>query len=377
MTAATLPGRGVLHPVIADLMTPPPSYVASSPVIDATGEIIAVVGRVWWSDRGTHDIRSIGWRAGAVTAAGGSNIDLSLQDLNTAAPGFPTQPDGVKDQTVNFDLGTLTADSWVEHTLATDRASVAHGSTLGVVWEYDAGGRLGADSLEIDVITSAVSGAAQGAMVVTFTGGSWITVLGQPVIALIAADGTVGTMGLALPAKAINTHTFNSGSTPDELANQISFPCPVTVEAVEVVSLVASQANFDINIYSGTTSLASISVDEDTLPAHTNAARWRTYWLSTPLALDANTVYRVGVAPTTANNVSLYSLDTNSVALMGLLAGANFHYWDRVDAGAWGNENTTRWVAMRLLLSQVDDGAGSGSGGRKVIRRGFTMRNVA
>lgn len=347
------------HPYLADSLMMPPSYVASGPVLDATGEKFAIVGRVWWTDRGSHDIRTIGWRNGAVTSAGGSNIDLSLQDLD-AATGAPTRPDGNKDQTANFDLGTLVADTWNQHTLASDRTGVAHGSTLGVVWEYDAGGRLGADSLEVDVLTASVSGTTHGTMLSHLTA-SWAAFQGHAVLVLIAADGTIGTLGASLPVKALNTHTFNSGSTPDELANQIEFNAPITLEGVEVMVGQAAAADLSVILYEGTTPTAcSVTVDEDTAPAPNTSSRWRTFWFATPCDLTANTAYYVAIRPDTTNNITLNSFDANAASHLDLIAGQDFHYWDRVNGGAWSNETTTRWIEMRLLISMIDDGVQTG-----------------
>lgn len=361
MTLTDVPGASFVHPHVADWLTMPLSSgsIASAGAIDATGEKYAVVGRVWWADRGTHDIRGFGWRPGTVVSAGGSLIDCSLQDLDTTT-GAPSRPDGNKDQTVNLALSALTSNTWREDNFSTDRTNVAHGSLLAVVWEFDAGGRLGADSLSFSGITAVAGQPGSGSAAVLLTA-SWAQATAHPIVVLKGADGAVGTIGRSFPAKALNSHAFNSGSTPDEIANSISFPASVTLEGVEIPLLAADGADVSLILYEGTTAIETVTADEDTMPTGSaTLARWRAFWFSTPRTLTANTTYRLAIRPDTANNITTYSMDVNTADQLDLLAGQDFHYWDRTNAGAWSNENTTRWIFMRLLISQVDSGAGGG-----------------
>jgi len=361
MTAVAMPGGlGLMHPVTPESLggtSAAPAFDAAG-LIDATGEKFAITGRVVWSDRGSHNIHTIGWRAGAITSVGGSGITISLQDASLTA-GPPGQPDGTQDQTVSVLLSALSASAWNLNTLGADR-TVAHGALLSVVWEYDVNGRLGADSLVITNLATQLVNSFTGHVPALYTT-SWNSTAAIAVLVLVAADGTIGTLAGAVPWSAINTHAFNSGSAADELANQFQYPAPVTVEGVSALMTTASAADFSVILYSGTTALATVAQDNNAfaLRASGNVA-WKYFPFATPQALAKDTLYRIAFRPDTANNITLYSADVNAAGYLDLIAGQNFHYWDRVNAGAWANETTTRWLLIRLHLSQTDDGAGGG-----------------
>ena len=360
MTTVAIPGSGFLFPFVLDSLQMIPALDTTEGLIDATGEKVAFSGPVWWSDRGSHDIHSLGWLAGAITSAGGSGITISLQDVTTAS-GPPGRPDETQDQTVNVLLSALTASGWNVNTLGVDR-TIAHGALVSVVWEYDGSGRLGSDSL---VIAGAETSFTRGGIRTSsaLKVGTWANVNLHPIVVLVAADGTIGTLAGGVPWSAVNTHTFDTGAAADELAIAVNLPFPVTIEGVSIPIAALAGGNFSVILYSGTTAVETAAVTWATMVGLSSEARWRYVPFTTPRALEKNTLYRVAIRPDTANDITVYSFDVNTAGYLDLWGGQNFHYWDRANAGAWANETTTRCLLMRLHLSHVDDGAGGGGGG--------------
>jgi hypothetical protein len=364
MALKTLPGAGLVYPFFPAAQLGMAPALSSTGLIDATGEKIHVVGYVWWSDRGTHDITAVGWLAGAVTSAGGSLIDISLQDVSLIA-GPPHRGDGAKDQTVNVALSAVSASAWNENTFGSPRTAVAHNAPLACVWEYDAGGRLGADSLIVSTINAFTTRAGlSSSLVLEAPAGTFNSQTNLPVIVLKTGDaGVVGFLIGAFPVADVTTHAFNTASAADELSNQVKLNVPMTLDGVSLpIVIVNGSANFSVILYEGTTAIETLAVDANTIPGTTGEARWRYFPFTTRRSLTEDTVYRVSVRPDTANNITIYSFVVNTAAYLDLLGGQDYHYWDRVDGGPWGNETLTRMLIMQLHFSQFDDGAG-GAGG--------------
>lgn len=367
MTLQTWPGNGVQWPNLSDALGMSPQYVTM--LIDATGEKAAVVGRVKWADRGTHDVRSVGWRAGAIVSAGGSGIVTSLQDVHTTT-GNPPRPDETQDQTIGALLSALAANAWNTQTFSADRAGVAHNDLLAVVWEYDGSGRLGADSLQVSSLFAggASSRSMLGALNVLLTA-SWALQSSFPTLVLIGADGAIGTLGFGAPWSLVNTHTFNNSSTPDERANQFVLATPATIEGVTLPIGVVDAADVSVILYTGTTATETIAFDEDSGPFDgTSVNRMHHFAFNTPRDLLAGTTYRIGVQPNTANDITIFSFDVAAASYLALFGGEDMHYWDRVDAGAWDNETLTRCLAMKLHFSKTGDDTGGGGGGGGLLR---------
>lgn len=367
MALVAWPGTGIVWPYFDDAISTP--QFTTSTTINATGEKLAVVGRVRWSDHGTHDIRGVGWRAGAIVSAGGSGIITSLQDVD-ATTGNPSRPDGTQDQTVGALLSALNASAWNAQTFTTDRTSVAHNTLLSVVVEFDGAGMLGADSMIFCGITHPHNSRG-GSMFVGLLTGSWAINLATPVLVLVAADGTIGTLGYSFPATTITAHILDVDTSPDEIANQFVLAHPATIEGVTLSMVMQEGGDFELNLYEGdnATPIESLTVDEDSAPvAALSIHKMLHFDFNTPRDLTAGVVYRVSVKPTTTNNVHVYSIDVNSASYLDLVGGQDMHYWARTDAGAWSTETLTRFLLMKLHFSKTD--ISSGGGGLRLVGNG-------
>lgn len=366
MAFQQIPGDGLWLPAIPRIAIGAPSF--TSMLIDATGEKAAFCGRVFRKDRAaSKDITKVGFRFGTVTKAGGSGLTVSLQDVSLTAGG-PIQPDETQDQTVaiaNGDAG-FTSNAWYQTGALSANRTVSHGDLLAVVVEYDGGGRLGADAVNLTGL-NVVSNAdvAYPASVLKTAG--WAIASLLPNVILEFTDGVLGTLCDAWPCSATAGVTaYNSGSTPDE--NALEFQLPFTAKA-EGAWLLLNQANsssdWDLVLYEGTTAKATTSIDGNT---GSTATRFVYIPFATEVTILANTPYRLSLKPTTANNVQLFYFDVSAANhLQAHAGGPTWALTTRTDAGSWAAITTTRRPMMGLKFSQFDDGAGGGGGRASII----------
>lgn len=346
----------------------------ASALFDATGEKVAMLGTVWNKARATKNISKVGFRFGGVTKAGGSVIRVSLQDVIQTA-GAPYQPDEVQDQFIdiaNADAGFTTSAYYHTGALSGTR-TVLFGEYLAVVWEFDAGGRLGADAINI-----------QGASVATaskfFNGGcvaksgSWTSQNVACNVVLEYDDGTFGTLKPGFPAAAISSTAFNSGSGADELAMafKVDVPCWIDGAAI-ILSAASAAANFDVVLYAGTTVIDTAPMDANAQDNATSVRLWEGTFATNP-ALTPGVQYYLALKPTTANNVTLYHFDMNAAAhFQAHEGGLDFNFSSRVDGGSWAALTTTRRPFAALRISGLENGAG-GAGGGALIMGGTVVR---
>lgn len=334
----------------------PPSALISpgftSNLIDATGEKVAMVGRVWNKDRTSKNITKVGFRFGAVTKAGGSALIVSLQDESTAL-GPVYQPDETQDQTVaiaNADAG-FAANVWYQTNALSSPRAVAFGERLGVVIEYDGAGRLGADLVNITGFTTAVTGRFLEAGGVLKTAG-WAVSAALNDVILEFDDGTFGTLTSGLPGSATSTLAYNSGSAADEVALEFQVPFICRVDGAWVLMSAAASASYDIVLYDAAGAvLATSSTDFHQIEAAASAKINEVAFPEVTLAV--NTTYRLSLKPTTANSVTAYFFDVaNANHMQALAGGTAWFYASRVDAGAW-TPIATRRPFMGLRFSAL------------------------
>jgi hypothetical protein len=339
------------------------------------GDRMAMVGRVVHSARtGNKNINKVHFNLGAIVKAGGAVLKVSLQDVNLAA-GPVIQPDGTLDQyfTVPND-GSYVSHAQITGTLTSDGSTpatrtVAHGDLLAVVWEWDSHG--GSDTVIVkgfslsSVQNCAGASGLQNACVL-YTGGSWAATPVSMVASVLLEfdDGTFGTLDGGMPVYSTGTTTgsasINTGTTPDEYCLEFELPFATEVDGMWAWVNPAAGANFDMILYSGTTALATVSVDANAVSANAQ----RSIQVRFPkIALSADTTYRVAILPTTANNVTVYYYDLYAEAHMAVVPfGTTGQTNTRTDAGAWGTATETRRLMAGIRVSGIDIPASTGGG---------------
>lgn len=319
------------------------STAFTSFLLDASGEKFAVVFRVPKSGNISH----VGFRTATVTTP--QTLRVGIQTLSSG--------DASGSAYGSMTAGTQAApasNTWYEVALGAAAAATA-GDMVAAVIEFDSSvGNLN--------IAGCLSG-SNGSLFPypsLFTG-SWARTSAPPILTVKYDDGTYGIIG-AWPVSGISAANFNNASTPDEKALRFQLPFPARITGYEAMLSVASNAaDFDVVLYSGTTALATASHDADNVSG-TGSTRRIWGFFNSPQDLAANTVYRLALKPTTANNITNVEFTFPSNASMASIFGGIEWYWsERTDAGSW-SDTTTKRPNIYPLFDKFDDGASGGGG---------------
>ena len=329
---------------------------SGSMVIDATGEKGAACGTVYIPDGVSRSIRKVGIGFNTVVKAGGSALTLSLQNVSTSA-GPPAQPDGTPDETVSISNASISSSSFLlTDALSADR-SVSNGDLLCSVIEFDGSGRIGSDSFQlatfVSLITSTLFASAD------LNTGSWAVINArQPVVLFEFSDGTYGMLdGASIFTSHSTTIAYNSGSSPDEYGLKFTVPTDGFVDGVTLYLTSSTSSNFDIVLYSGTTALATVSIDGNQWGTTTGTPGFVTIPRT---AVSAGTTYYLGIKPTTANSLTLTGFTVANNAYLGAANATGIIRSSRTDAGAW-SDTTTVVPAIKVRYTPTASSTGGGS----------------
>jgi len=324
--------------------------------LNAAGDKLGFVLRVPKS--GTLDWFE--FRVGTVSDNPNNGLRLSFQDISLV-DGFP---DGSVDQFV-VEAGPFSSNTWITPSaVMTDDGTpggvkrvVVAGDLLGCVVDFSsfvAGDSIGISALSLSDSVFDTFYTANGVT------GTYAKALNPPTLALKYNDGTYAEFPLGIsPILTIVTHsTFNTGSTPDEIA--LRFKVPVSMRIVGAWVRADDEGDADIILYDVADNiLASTSIDPN-VRAQTGIGVSFVYF-DTPITLLANTEYRLSVLPTSATNLIIYSFTLNSAALMAAVnGGVELYSSVRTDAGAWTDDTAIRPI-MGLVIDGIDVAAGGGS----------------
>lgn len=340
-----------------------PSFASAT--IAATGDKTSFCGKVWIPSGVSKNITRVGFRSGSIVSAGGSGLTISIQACSTSA-GAPIQPTETQIKTASLALNTVTSNTWVRSAALNSTYTVNPGDAIAVVIEYDGGGRLGADSFSITSLSATASVSLLSA-VVTKTSGAWAAASVCPNIVLEFDDGTWGTLIGAFPCSAINTHTFNSGSSPNEYALAFQVPFSCSVDGAFFEGVVPAGASFSVNLYDGTSVMTGGSISVDAHQVQSTSERRAYVPFTAPVQLSINHQYYIAITPSAVTSMSTYSFDVNDANhLQFHPGGKNFNHATR-SGGAWAAVTTTRRLYAGLHISHLDDGTGGGSTGASIL----------
>lgn len=327
----------------------------SSATIDALGEYYAVVMRA--PKTGTID--RVHFRSGSVTSNGdGLRIRIETVDLTTGLPSG-TLVSGSSEVTHT----TTTANAWNRgptgmaaavtrgDLIAIKFASPGSGTTFNGVIQRRHGGSLfpitNSSGLTYPYGVDALPTATKASGMV-----------GWALIALEYNDDTTPNIEGCTPVSSGTSTTFSSGSTPDERAARFSLPIPMRV--THLMAAVDSDGDFDLVLYDASSSvLASVSVDADA--DSSTSVHAHCHQLATPVELDANTVYRLAVKPTSATSITTMhsTLDTSTggTRIREAYTGTdqNWKLSTRTDAGSW-TDTDDAFMHVGVLADMLDDG---------------------
>ena len=342
----------------------------ASTVIDATGEKFAQMGRVWYPDRATtRSIVRVHQRFGPIVKAGGSALKISLQGISAAA-NAPLQPNGTPAETVaiaNADAG-FASNLWYRSGALSAARTVAYGEPLAVVTEFDAAGRLGADSVTLGGLRGATISGHLGSgnqlnslALYTASWGSADQTMSNCILEF--SDGTFGSFVESWPCSNAGTLVYTTASAADENALRFRFPVEVQIDAAWLsCGLLSAAAAAEVILYEGTTARRTVALTPYHFATFGTTSMQPLTVPFEPFTIAANTTYYLAFKPTAAVNVYLNYVDVDNAAHWQAHPwGAEWFLASRVDGGAWNETATTRRPLIGLRISAIHNGIGGGA----------------
>ena len=292
------------------------------------------------------------------TVTTGDDIKFSLQDLSSTTG----DPDGTADQfrvkTVSTgDAGNRIASGIISSN-GTDggtKRTVTKGQKFAVVLEFDsyvAGNMVLATGARPETSWTGYPA------VKTDSGGGWgeFLQLNYPNI-IIEYDDAIEPFAACFPVDSYGSITIGQDSTPDEVAAKFSLPfgCRVVGVAVQGVDL----GDIDMQIENAGGSVLAGPAPFHFLPDTTATTSKHTIFFDTEVDLDKDTTYYVVFKTTAATTGTLRYINVTSGHLAAWPGGTSWVWSERTNGGSW-SDNSTRKLAVGLLVSGFSDGAAGG-----------------
>jgi hypothetical protein len=349
--------------------------------LNATGETCFMIGYVILENPVgvSKTISSAGggaivWATSTTTFSNGNTtFKVGIQDVSTASS--PAQGDGTFDVEASFTGGGggISGSAVQTSVMTTGTKTVAHGDLIAITFSMTARG--GTDSIVIRTSHPGIRNTTMIMPVITAnTGGTYANITTQSPNAYIRFDdGTIGWIyGSSFVAQGVTTTTYNSGTgTADEYGNIVNYPFTFKALGIGGVTAISGNAaDCELLLYTdplGTPAVAKTITLDATQIGGTVSAEF-SYLFSSPFEMKANTNYAITVRPTTTNNISVYSSDTNTTD--GGATGppnANCYAVRRLNnSGAFSDWNLgtakTRLVYIWLVGSYVEQGVNQCNG---------------
>ena len=307
-----------------------------SPAISSTSTKQAYIFRA----PATGSIRKVHAQWGNVT--GTNTATLSLQNVDSSG-----NPDGIDDQ-------TATSATPVSQT----RFSVAFSSDRSVVIGELVAFVVGCSAIGTNFQLRGNTPWTQddNGWIATYNGSAWALSGNISAMVVEYSDGSIYPMIGILPNIFANVN-LNTGSSPSEAGTRFRLPYPVRAAGLELAIQPSPTATYDGVLYDDSMNVLASASRTTVRAALGNAVR-SCIFFSSSVSLNANTWYRIGVKPTSVNNVGCGYFDvTLNSHLAGCPGGADWYYWSRTGAGSV-TDNTTRRMMTSLIVDQLEAGGG-------------------
>lgn len=337
--------------------------------LDAAAEKLAFIVTFW--QPGT--LHLVHFRT--ATVATGDTLKVSFQDID----GATGDPDGTGDEfrtivvgngddNVALVTGILSSDGTDTGT----KRTVVAGQMLAVVFEFNS---FVAGNILLAARSAAAGPSSSGYTYSDHFTAAWAKSQNLPLMAIEYSDGSYAPLPYVdASVSGLAAETFNSTTTAgaggDErgLIFQVPFACKVK----------GFWANLDIDndaevvLYdSDGTELDAVTLDATNRVVTHSQVYHVPFSDEFTLAKDTN--YRLSLRPGAGNASVMVSSFPTAAVLDAMPGGSECHYTVRTDGGAW-TETTTKRPLMGVILSAVDNGVSSGSGGSGAISRSYVRR---
>lgn len=333
------------------LIMNPGGTVFVTSTIDADGEKIAFTFHV----PKDGSIKKIGVFLGTVANTAGG-VTISLQDLELTNGA----PDGTADVSVTG--VAVASDDFITGTFASALA-VQAGRHMAAVVEFTSFSA--GDSVVVQYLNCTgrtLFHHSAHAMLYTTSWAKDFT--GVPSFYLEYDDGSVAMIEGVYPISSTTVGlALNTGTDPDEAGLYISsLPFPARCIGIWAALTLGGNSQVNLSLLNSADSVLgqfAANFDED---EGTQSGAGGIVCPFDAVTLSQGATYRVIFTPADATSSTLFYADVDAAAHLGMYSGgADCHWTQRTDAGAW-SQTTTRRPMMGLILDQLDDGA-SGVGG--------------
>jgi len=351
-------GFGMLYPPWINTMAGTPTY--SGLTIDATGDKVAFIGKVWNADAATKNINKVHIRLGTVTPGGTpATFRVSLQNV-TSAVGV-TNPDGSVDQSATATTDTLTANTVNSFTLDASR-TVTYGEYLAVVFDYSA--FTAGDVVVINGLAGGTATLTQQMAISFLNTGAWaVQNTTFPLVVLEFDDGTFGTLDnhLLVPTSISTPTQAVSTSNKPEYGMTFTTTVPLVIDAFWFHHTYTASASGTFILYSDTTTTVVATSIEPMQPQV--IARLGIY--STPLTtINPSTVYHLVYRSQNSVATTYFTLNYAAAGHAAMNAfSSTSGLITRVSAAGAFTTTSTMLPMCGVRIVQVVDGVSSAAGG--------------
>lgn len=239
------------------------------------------------------------------------------------------------------------------------------GQLMALVVQYDSGTAPSAGVNDLPLVTTHSWAPIFGfPYPITNNGGSRTRLTTSPPLCGVGS----ASKAYLYPARSAAFSTgFNSGSTPDEYAMRFVVPADwcstYSVAGVRFMGQfpAAASNNTLVRLYDGTTVLQTVDFNTDAIQSAGNTRVFELYFTDTTLAtLTAGSVYRVGFAPQTANNIIIRGITFTAAADNEAFPNGDEVYMSsRTDSGSWTDDDTSRLICELILVDLAEPAGGS------------------
>lgn len=347
--------------------------------LDATGEYLAVIGRIIIDGKstgktldtsGSSSIRfhvanaPVFDNASSVFTVGFQGVDKTT--------GFPVRPDGIWSaraviSTAADTTPTLTTTSTAGHVVIPTAGTITlnHGDEVCFVMQMTT--RAGSDSVQSNGCTAQSLGMSQYPCCVTNVSGSPASSAASQGVLITFSDGTKGFIEGSIPGQTLQS-IWADATNPDEqgLLFQVPFACKIDAISFPM-RLVDATSDFQFDITStpltspGSIISGPISVTAENLS--TTTEQMIVWPLPSEISLTANTDYCLSVKATGAGNIRWTQLSTGESDARKFLgpAGTTIRTATRNGgSGPYTDGSTTVLNPMSVRISEITTGGGGG-----------------
>lgn len=357
------PGGGLYCPVpFGWLVSDIPDTFQSSQALTTAGHKYAWIGRMVNKDYASKQIQSVSFRWGSITKHGTTNMQVSIQGVDTTQ----YAPDGTvsgatNNCKINVGNANITANTWINVSDFTENSSsISFGSMMAVVIEFSV--RVAGDTITVSDLAPISTVYTEQSGASFFNTVSWSALTDLPNIVFKFSDGTYGSFDGSLVASSVGSIAFNSGSATKEVGMEFTVPYPITIDGGWFTTAGSVNRDFDVVLWEDNTVLATLSVNAKQIIAPANNQIY-IFNLGGTYNLTTGKTYRLTKKPSNVGDGYLYYYDVdNNLHFQGQQFGANLYY-NTHDGSNWGTATTTRRLWGGIRICGGSDGASSGGGG--------------